>query len=188
MSSSEWHKSSRSLCHCLFLSHLLTPKSTLPVLARCPHTPSTPPQPLLSPFLGPLISLAYWLLTLFSSLSFFIRHSLTQSIPPLSISLSLSRVFRGPPHLLHLPAPLLRSALVISVRWRKRTTKKKKKRGEKKEKPHTCRCGTHMYTRTIRSKSAEVPADVPFIAICCEKCESSSQRDFQELTAASCSL
>ena len=36
----------------------------------------------------------------------------------------------------------------------------------KKRKTHI-----HMYTHThtIRSKSAEVPADVPFIAICCKK-------------------
>ena len=108
--------------------------------------PFNPSPPLLSPFLGPLISLAYWLITLFFLTVLFLFVKLWLSRSPISLSLSppLTRVFRGPPHLLHLPAPLLRSVSVISVRWHKRT--KKKEGGKRRKKTHLQMRHTHAHT------------------------------------------
>lgn len=155
-----------SLCHCLFPFHPFTPQENSacfgPLSLPAPSFPSS----LIPSFLGPTISpLSPGENTFFfspsppSSLSFFICHTLTQSLPVslgysvavLSIHLHLPRSCRGRP-----------VDAVFPARWRKCTNS------------DSC---TRARTRThgVRCKSAEVPADVPFVAICCEKCDRSSQ-------------
>lgn len=118
-------------------------------------TPSAPPASLVSfswtPYLPRLVTN-----NTFSPLSFFICHSLTQLLTlSLVYSVTLLAISTCP------CPPEVGLNAAIFARWRK-CTRKTHLYG------HT-RLHTDTHTHTMRSKSAEVPADVPFIAICCKK-------------------